>query len=80
MKWGLDDELPSWLWGIVWACAQNAFSYQLLLLHEGKHVWSGFQAQETSIKAAGLWMPEAAHPLCPMETRGLAERNAGIVC
>ena len=31
--------------GIAGACAQKAFSCQLLLLQEGEHVWSGFPAQ-----------------------------------
>ena len=37
--------------GIAWACSQKAFSYQLLLLHEGEHVWSGFPVQGTTSKA-----------------------------
>ena len=31
--------------GIAGAYAQKAFSSQLLLVHEGEHVWSGFPAQ-----------------------------------
>ena len=42
VRWGLGAEVPSWLGGIAGACAQKAFSSQLLLLHEGEHVWSGF--------------------------------------
>ena len=45
------------------ASAQKAFSWQLLLLHEGEPVWSGFPAQETTSKAAGPRQPEAAQTL-----------------
>ena len=48
---------------IVAACEQKAFSCQLLLLHEGEHVWSGFPSQETTRKAAGPREPEAAQTL-----------------
>ena len=37
---------------IAEACAKKAFSWQILLLHEGEHVWSGFPAQETTSKPA----------------------------
>ena len=49
--------------GIVGACTQKAFSCQLLLLHEGEHVWSGYPAQDTTTKGAGAREPEAAHTL-----------------
>ena len=49
--------------GIAGAWAQKAFSYQLLLLHEAEHVWSGFPAQGTTSKAAGPREPEAAQTL-----------------
>ena len=70
VRWGLRAEVPSWLGGIAGACAQKPFSCQVLLLHEGEEVWSGFQAQDTTSKAAGpteteagqtvfaLWRPE----------------------
>ena len=45
---------------IAGACVQKAFSGPLLLCHEGEHVWSGFQAQETTSKAAVPRQPEAA--------------------
>ena len=63
VRWGLRAEDPSWLTGIAGACAQNAFSCQLLLLHEGEDIWSGFPAQETSSKSAGPREPEAAQTL-----------------
>ena len=56
--------------GICWGQSPEAVSCQLLLRHEGDHVWSGIQAQETTSKAAepreaeaaqtlfGLWRPE----------------------
>ena len=51
MAWGLSSLAgPGWIAG---ASAQKAFSWQLLFLHEGVHVWSGFPAQETTSKAAG---------------------------
>ena len=43
--------------------AQKAFSCQLLLLHEGEPVRSGFQAQETTSKGAGPREPEATQTL-----------------
>ena len=54
LRWRLDAEFPSWLAEIVWACAQKVFSWKLLLLLEGEHVWSGVQAQETTSKQLGL--------------------------
>ena len=30
------------------ACANKAFRCQILLLHDGEHIWSGFLAQETT--------------------------------
>ena len=49
--------------GIAGACTQKAFSSELLLVHEGKNVWSGVKAQETNSKAAGPREPEAAQTL-----------------
>ena len=63
VTWGLGAYLPSWPRGDCWGCAQKAFSCQLLILHEGEHVWSGFQAHETRSKAAGPREPEAAQTL-----------------
>ena len=60
VRWGLGAELPSWLHMFAWASLQKAFSCPLLFLHEGEHVWSGFQAQETTSEAAGPKEPEAA--------------------
>ena len=51
------------------ACANKAFSCQISLLPEGEHVWSWFQAAETTRQAAGLTEPEAAQTLLgPMVT------------
>ena len=70
VRWGLGAEFPSWLRVFARACVQNSFSGQLLLLHEGEPVGSGFRAPETTSKAAepreaeaaqtlfGLWRPE----------------------
>ena len=63
VTWSLGAELPSWPRGDCWGCAQKAFSCQLLILHEGEHVWSGIQAQETTSKAAGPGEAEAAQTL-----------------
>ena len=60
VRWGLRAEVPIWLGGIAGACAQKAFSSQLLLLHEGGHTWRAFPAQETTSKASGEKEPEAA--------------------
>ena len=49
--------------GIAGACTQEAFSCLLLPLHAGEYLWSGFQAQETTSKAAGPREPEAAQTL-----------------
>ena len=48
---------------IAGACAQNAFSCQLLLLHQREDIWSGFPGQKTTSKAAGPREPEAAQTL-----------------
>ena len=64
---------------IAGASAQKAFSWQLLLLHEGEHVWSGFTAQETTIKQGVPKEQELAQViLCPMENRGLREKKAPV--
>ena len=63
VSWGLRAEVASWFGGIAGACAQKAFSIELLLLHEGELIWSLFPAQETTIKAAGPREPEAAQTL-----------------
>ena len=47
-------------WWIAEECAKKAFSWQILLLHEGEHVWSGFPAQETTSKPAVPREQEAA--------------------
>ena len=60
IRCGLGAQFPSGPGWIAGASAQKAFSWQLLLLHEGEHVWSGFPAQETTSKAAGPRQPEAA--------------------
>ena len=49
--------------GMAGSWAQRAFSCQLLLLHEGEQVWSGFPAQDTTTKAAGAKEPEVAQTL-----------------
>ena len=64
---------------IAEACAKKAFSWQILLLHEGEHVWSGFPAQETTSKPAVPREQEAVQTLrCPMENRELGEKKAGV--
>ena len=63
LRYGLGAEVPSYLCGIHGAYAQKAFSCQVLLLHEGEHVWSGLQAHDTTTKAAGAREPEAAQTL-----------------
>ena len=63
LRYGLGAEVPSYLCGIHGAYAQKAFSGQPLLRHEGEHDRSGFQAQETTSKAAGPREPEAAQTL-----------------
>jgi len=40
-----------------------AFSCPISLLHEGEHVWSWFQAPETTRQAAVPTEPEAAQSL-----------------
>ena len=63
LRYGLGAEVPSYLCGIHGAYAQKAFSCQVLLLHEGEHVWSAVQAHDTTTKAAGPREPEAAQTL-----------------
>ena len=63
VRCGVSAEVPSWLRRGAGACAQKAFSYQLLVLHDGEHVWTGFPAQEATSKATGPREPEAAQTL-----------------
>ena len=54
-------------------------SRQILLLHEGEHVWSGIPAQETTSKAAVPREQEAVQTLhCPMENTELGEKKASV--
>ena len=65
---------PSWLRLGSWASADKAFSCQISLLPEGEHVWSWFQAADTTNPAAVPTEPEAAQPLLgPMGSIGLGE-------
>ena len=62
---------------VVKASAHRASSYQISLLCEGEHVWSGFNAEETTRHAAGPTEPEAAQTLLdPMGSLGLDENLA----
>ena len=70
LRWGLGAEFPSWLREDCWGLRPEGIFLQLLLLHEGEPVGSGFPAQGTTSKAArpmeteasktlfGLWRPE----------------------
>ena len=61
--------------GYVWddrARGNRAYSVQVSLLHEGEHIWSWFQAAETTSQAAVPTEPEAAQNLLgPMGSIGL---------
>ena len=60
--------------GLLRASANQAFSCPITLLPEGEHVWSWFQAAETTHQAAGPTQPEAAQTIVgPMGSRGLGE-------
>ena len=64
----------SWLWLGSWASADKAFSCQISLLRKGEHVWSWFQAAETTSQAAVPTEPEAAQGfLGPMRRIGPGE-------
>ena len=64
---------------IVEACAKKAFSCQILLLHEGEHVWSGFPAQETTSNPAVPREQEAALTLFALlEKSGIGEKKASV--
>ena len=52
LRYGLGAEVPSYLCGIHGAYAQKAFSCQVLLLHEGEHVWSGLQPTRARVRVA----------------------------
>ena len=59
---------PSWVppemaKGVCCDCANQAFSCPISLLPEGEHLWSWFQAAETSHQAAGPTEAEAAQTL-----------------
>ena len=57
------------------ACANKAFSSHIGLLHEGEHVWSGFQAMETTHHATRPTDPEVAQTLLdPMGSIELGKR------
>ena len=67
--------------GFAWASVQKAFSCQLLLRHEGDHVWSGIQAQETTSKAAEPREAEAAQTLFGLgQSQGLGEKRQALLC
>ena len=62
---------------VAGACANKAFSCQISLLHEGEHVWSWFQAAETTNQAAEPREPEAAQTLLGLVgSKGLGEKWA----
>ena len=61
------------------ACANKAFSCPISLLPEGDHLWSWFQAAETSCKAAVPTKPEAEQTLLgPLGNIGLGEKRASV--
>ena len=75
--WALGGSLPSWLRVRCGAFRYKAFSCQISLLPEGEHVWSWFQAAETTSQAAVPTEPEAAQTLLgPMGSLGLGENSA----
>ena len=58
------------------ACANKAFRCQILLLHDGEHVWSGFEATETTSKPQLPTEQEAAQTLlCPWRAEGLVRQR-----
>ena len=63
--------------GQVWvagACVNKAFSCNICLLPVGEHIWSGFNAEETTRHAARPTEPEAAQTLLgPMGSIGPGE-------
>ena len=60
--------------GVARGSEHTASSGQISLLREGEHVWSWFQAAETTSQAAVPTEPEAAQTLLgPMGSRGLGE-------
>ena len=59
---------------VAGACANQAFSCHISLLSKGEHVWSWFQAAETTRQTAWITEPEEAQTLLgPMWNRGLGE-------
>ena len=74
LRWALSGSLPSWRSGVDGACAKQPFYCPISHLPEGEHVWSCFQAVETTRQAAGPTQLEAAETLLgPMGSRGLDE-------
>ena len=69
MECAVSEIRPSWIppelakSGIAGAWANQAFSCQISLLPEGEHVWSWFQATETTRQAAGITEPEEVKTL-----------------
>ena len=62
------------------ASAPRASSGQISLVREGEHVWSWFQAAETTSQAAVPSGPEAAQTLLgPRGSKGLGENQASAV-
>ena len=58
------------------ACANKAFRCQILLLHDGEHIWSGFLAQETTSKPQLPTEQEAAQTvLYPWRAEGLVRQR-----
>ena len=64
---------------VAGACANQAFSCHISLLSKGEHVWSWFQAAETTQQAAGPRQPEARQTICgPMGSRGRGENYPNL--
>ena len=64
--------------GIDGACAQNAFSFQLLLLHEGEHVGVGFKLRRPPAKQQGPGSQRQPSPSLANETQGLGAKKASV--
>ena len=64
---------------VAGACVNKAFSCNICLLPVGEHIWSGFNAEETTRHAARPTEPEAAQTLRgTMGSTGPGENKASV--
>ena len=60
-----------------WGLCKQGHSFQICLLPQAEHIWSWFQAAETTRQEAVEMEPEGAQTILgPMGSKGLGEKYA----